>query len=126
MISHQPIQRGTILKGYGDHTLFEEAFRGRPLMIWGVGPEEIEEKTISEAKGHKGMQISVYRGVSNCSPHQFWEICIPLCNDPIGLIQKGHLKCSTFRVLQIYLHSSFTYSQFVTIHVLLYLYVILC
>ena len=29
---------------------------------------------------------------SNCHPYQFLEICIPLCNDPIGLIQKGHLK----------------------------------
>ena len=32
------------------------------------------------------------RDVSNCHPYQFLEICIPLCNDPIGLIQKGHLK----------------------------------
>ncbi len=32
-----------------------------------------------------------YRGVSYCHPYQFLEICIPLCNDPIGLIQKGHL-----------------------------------
>ncbi len=27
-----------------------------------------------------------------CHPYQFLKICIPLCNDPIGLIQKGHLK----------------------------------
>ncbi len=32
------------------------------------------------------------RDVSNCHSYQFLEICIPLCNDPIGLIQKGHLK----------------------------------
>ena len=32
------------------------------------------------------------RDVSNCHPYQFLEICIPLCNNPIGLIQKGHLK----------------------------------
>ncbi len=31
------------------------------------------------------------RDVSNCHPYQFLEICIPLCNDLIGLIQKGHL-----------------------------------
>ncbi len=30
--------------------------------------------------------------VSNCYPYQFLEICIPLCNDPIRIIQKGHLK----------------------------------
>ena len=28
----------------------------------------------------------------NCHPYHFLEICIPLCNNPIGLIQKGHLK----------------------------------
>ncbi len=32
------------------------------------------------------------RDGSNCHPYQSLEICIPLCNNPIGLIQKGHLK----------------------------------
>ncbi len=32
-----------------------------------------------------------YRNASNCYPYQFFEICIPLCNDHIGPIQKGHL-----------------------------------
>ena len=32
------------------------------------------------------------RYVSNFHPYPFLEICIPLCNGPIGLIQKGHLK----------------------------------
>ena len=33
-----------------------------------------------------------YRDASNCYPYQILEIFIPLCDDPIGLIQKGHLK----------------------------------
>ncbi len=32
------------------------------------------------------------RGASNCHPYQFLEICIALCNNPIGLIQKNHLR----------------------------------
>ncbi len=34
------------------------------------------------------------RDVPNCHPYQFLEISIPLCNDPIRLIQKGHLNVS--------------------------------
>ncbi len=39
-----------------------------------------------------------YRDASNCYPYQFLEICIPLCNDPIGLIQKGHLKLAMRKI----------------------------
>ena len=35
------------------------------------------------------------RDSSDCHPYQFLEICIPLCNDPIGLIQKGCLNNSS-------------------------------
>ena len=31
------------------------------------------------------------RDVSNCHPDEILEICIPLCNDPIGLIKKAVL-----------------------------------
>ena len=31
---------------------------------------------------------------SNCPPCQFFTICIPLWNEPIGLLKKGHLKAS--------------------------------
>ena len=42
--------------------------------------------------GHKGLVLDLEsRDGSNCHPYQFLEICIPLCNDPIRLIQKGHL-----------------------------------
>ncbi len=34
------------------------------------------------------------RDVPKCHPYQFLQICIPQCNDPIGLIRKGHLKYS--------------------------------
>ena len=37
------------------------------------------------------IHVPEYRDASNCYAYQFLEICIPLCNDPIGLIQKGHL-----------------------------------
>ncbi len=35
---------------------------------------------------------SEYRDASNCYPYQFLEICIPLCNEPIGFSPKPHLK----------------------------------
>ncbi len=38
------------------------------------------------------IHVPIYRDASNCYHYQFLEICISLCNDPIGLIQKGHLK----------------------------------
>ncbi len=39
-------------------------------------------------------------GTSHCHPYQFLEICIPLCNAPIGLIQKGHLNDICYRWLE--------------------------
>ena len=27
------------------------------------------------------------RDMYNCHPYQFFEICIPMCNDPMGLIK---------------------------------------
>ncbi len=32
----------------------------------------------------------------------FLEICIPLCNDPIGLIQKGHLNSFASDLLKVH------------------------
>ncbi len=37
------------------------------------------------------IHVPIFRDASNCYPYHFLEICIPLCNDPVRLIQKGHL-----------------------------------
>ena len=42
--------------------------------------------------GTRLFKFNYYYDPSNCHPYQFLEICIPLYNGPIGLIQKGHIK----------------------------------
>ncbi len=71
-----------------------------PIVLrWG-SPENPMKSAYLVAQGYAnickmvsmGIIHSEYGDASNCYPYQFLEICIPLCNDPIGLIQVGHLK----------------------------------
>ncbi len=43
---------------------------------------------------------------SNCPPYQFFKVCIPLWNEPIGLIKKGHLKNIANVYIYIYMQCS--------------------
>ena len=64
------------------------------ILRWG-SPENPMKSAYPVAQGYANickMVSMVIRDASNCYAYQFLEICIPLCNDPIGLIQKGHLK----------------------------------
>ena len=58
---------------------------------WG-SPENPMQSAYLVVQGYANICKMVYRDASNCYAYQFLEICIRLCNDPIGLIQKGHLK----------------------------------
>ncbi len=45
-----------------------------------------------------------------CPPYQFFKICIPLWNEPIGLIKKGHLNIKLsivylVSIMDTYIHS---------------------
>ena len=64
---------------------------------WG-SPENPMKSAYLVVQGYANICIMVSmvidpesRDVSNCHLYHFLEICITLCNNPYGLIQKGHL-----------------------------------